>query len=80
VIFAVSMFAVSDVISAVTLFAVILFAVTSFAVVSHRVVVPTTCRFQSIVTFPPNSISVVHRARLEKSHWITVQLDNSKEY
>ena len=74
------MLAFSAVISAVTLFAVILFDVKSFVVVSHKVVSHTTCRFQSIDTFPPNSISVVHRARLEKSHWITVQLDNSKEY
>ena len=70
------MFAISAVTSAVTELAWISFAVKLFVVVSHRVDSHTTCRFQSTVTFPPNSISVVHRHKSEKSHSITVQLES----
>ena len=77
-IFASQMFAVSAVTSAITSFAWMLFAVKSFVVVSHKVVSHTTCRFQSTVAFPPNSISVVHQHKSEKSHSTTVQLESVK--
>lgn len=72
---AVSILAFSEVISAVTVSASISPAVTFHNVVSH-----ITLRVPSIVTFPPNSISVVHRHRLEKSHATVSPFDNSNVY